>query len=52
MLKEQGDADYANAIRILPVGPLMETGTSTAVKMEAADKDQSQDEMTVLPRCY
>jgi hypothetical protein len=48
---EQGDADYANANRTLPIAPILGTNTTTAVKTEADYQDPSQHEMTVFPKC-
>ncbi len=49
---EQGDSDYGLATRTLPVGPIMGTMTSTAVKMEADDKDSCGKQLTALPKCF
>lgn len=48
---EQGDADSAQGARTLPIAPILGTTTKTAMKMETADQDPLQKEMTVLPKC-
>ena len=49
--REQGDPDYADTARTLPIGPIMGTTTKTAVKKESNDEDSRQKEMSVLPKC-
>jgi hypothetical protein len=48
---EQGDPDYADTARTLPIGPIMGTATKTAVKKESNDEDSRQKAMSVLPKC-
>jgi len=48
---EQGDTDYANPARTLPIAPSMGTMTKTAVKMESDDQDRGKQEMAVFPKC-
>lgn len=49
---EQSDSDYANENRTIPVGPVMGTTTTTAIKMEGDDQDPRQHQLTVLPKCF
>ena len=48
---EQGDSDYADANRTIPVGPKMATKTTTAIQMEGDDQKPRHHGIRVLPKC-